>query len=33
MTLGAILMMMFGIFLTWGGASVCIAIAIKKRNI
>ncbi|MCD6585212.1 MAG: MetS family NSS transporter small subunit [Desulfobacteraceae bacterium] len=33
MTLGAILMMMFGIALTWGGAGVCIAIAIRKRKI
>ena len=32
MTTGAILMMMFGLFLTWGGASICIAIAIKKRD-
>jgi hypothetical protein len=33
MTTGAILMMMFGLLLTWGGAGVCIAIAIRKRDI
>lgn len=32
MTTGAILMMAFGLLLTWGGASICIAIAIKKRD-
>ncbi|MEZ4579801.1 MAG: MetS family NSS transporter small subunit [Desulfobacterales bacterium] len=33
MTTGAVLMMIFGLSLTWGGAGVCIAIAIRKRDI
>lgn len=33
MTTGAILMMLFGLAVTWGGAVVCMCIAMKKRNI
>jgi hypothetical protein len=33
MSLGVILMMIFGLSLTWGGAGICIAIAIKNRDI
>ncbi len=33
MTAGAIIMMIFGLLLTWGGAAVCIYIAMKKRDI
>ena len=33
MTTGAILMMLFGLAVTWGGAAVCMYIAMKKRNI
>ncbi len=33
MTGGAILMMIFGLAITWGGAAVCIYRAIKVRNI
>jgi len=32
MTAGALIMMIFGLLLTWGGAAVCIYIAMKKRN-
>ncbi len=31
MTTGAILMMIFGLTVTWGGAAICIGIALKKR--
>jgi len=30
METGAIIMMIFGLALTWGGAAVCLRIAIKK---
>ncbi|MBI9079331.1 MAG: MetS family NSS transporter small subunit [Pseudodesulfovibrio sp.] len=30
METGAIIMMVFGLTLTWGGAAVCLCIAIKK---
>jgi len=30
---GAIGMMIFGLLLTWGGAIVCISIAMKKKEI
>lgn len=33
MTSSAILMMAIGLGVTWGGAAVCIAIAMKKQNI
>lgn len=32
MTTSAIMMMSIAILLTWGGAAVCIAIALKHRN-
>lgn len=32
MSIGAILMMIFGLVVTWGGAAICISIALKKRN-
>ncbi|MGC9311263.1 MAG: MetS family NSS transporter small subunit [Sediminispirochaetaceae bacterium] len=32
MTGGAIIFMIFGILVTWGGAAVCISIAMKKRD-
>ncbi|MDD9302971.1 MAG: methionine/alanine import family NSS transporter small subunit [Desulfobacter sp.] len=33
MTTSAIIMMVLGLGVTWGGAAVCIAIAIKKQKI
>ncbi|MFP4257545.1 MAG: MetS family NSS transporter small subunit [Desulfovermiculus sp.] len=33
MTGGAIFMMIFGLAVTWGGAAICIRLALKKRNI
>jgi hypothetical protein len=32
MTTGAIIFMLFGLILTWGGAAVCISIAMRKRE-
>ncbi|RTR32912.1 methionine/alanine import family NSS transporter small subunit [Shewanella atlantica] len=32
MSSGAIIMMVLALSITWGGAAICIAIAIKKRN-
>jgi hypothetical protein len=32
MTTGAIIMMLFGFGITWGGAAYCIAIAMKKNE-
>ncbi|QYK00545.1 MetS family NSS transporter small subunit [Shewanella psychrotolerans] len=32
MTTSAIMMMSIAMLLTWGGAAVCIAIALKHRN-
>lgn len=32
MTGGAVIFMIFGILVTWGGAAVCISIAMKKRD-
>jgi len=32
MTGGAIAFMIFGLLLTWGGAGVCISIAVRKRD-
>lgn len=29
---GAIIFMIFGLAVTWGGAAVCIGIAMKKRK-
>ncbi len=31
MTTAAIAMMVFGLAVTWGGASVCLYIAVKKK--
>lgn len=33
MTTSAIIMMVLGLGVTWGGAAVCISIAIRKKNI
>jgi hypothetical protein len=33
MTAGAIVMMLFGLAVTWGGAAVCLSLAIRKREI
>ena len=32
MTTSAIIMMVLGLGVTWGGAAVCIRIALKKQN-
>ena len=32
MTLGAIIMMLFGFGITWGGAAYCISIAMNKNK-
>ena len=32
MTIDAIIMMIFGLGITWGGAAVCLYIAMKKKN-
>ncbi|MFP3869701.1 MAG: MetS family NSS transporter small subunit [Syntrophobacteria bacterium] len=32
MTVSAVLMMILGLAVTWGGAGVCIYIAVKKRE-
>lgn len=32
MTLSAIIMMVLGLGVTWGGAAVCISIALKKQQ-
>lgn len=32
MTTSAIIMMCIGLILTWGGAAICIAIAIHKQK-
>ncbi len=33
MSTGAIIMMVFGLTLTWGGAAVCIAIAVRRQRL
>jgi hypothetical protein len=33
MTIGAIIMMIFGLGVTWGGAAICIYMAIKKKGL
>ena len=33
MTIGAIIMMCIGLGVTWGGAAVCLRVALKKRKI
>jgi hypothetical protein len=30
---GAIIMMLFGLLVTWGGAAICISKAMKKKGI
>lgn len=32
MSLSAILMMVFGLGVTWGGAGICLAIAMRKQK-
>lgn len=32
MSTGAILMMIFGLGITWGGAAICFYIALKERK-
>ncbi|MGF1759791.1 MetS family NSS transporter small subunit [Photobacterium sagamiensis] len=32
MTTGAIIMMLFGFGITWGGAAYCISLAMKKNG-
>lgn len=32
MSTGAIIMMVLALFITWGGAAICIAIAMKKSQ-
>jgi len=31
MTTGAIAMMIFGLLVTWGGATICLGIAVRKK--
>ncbi|MFO8063047.1 MAG: MetS family NSS transporter small subunit [Spirochaetia bacterium] len=31
MSVGAVIFMIFGLVVTWGGAAVCVSIAMKKR--
>ncbi|MDO6705448.1 MULTISPECIES: MetS family NSS transporter small subunit [unclassified Photobacterium] len=31
MTAGAIIMMLFGLGITWGGAAYCISVAMKNK--
>lgn len=33
MTGGAILMMLIGLGVTWGGAAICITLALSRRSI
>ncbi|MBO8128734.1 MAG: MetS family NSS transporter small subunit [Peptococcaceae bacterium] len=33
MSAGAVIMMIFGLAVTWGGAAICINLAMKKRGI
>ena len=33
MSVGAVIFMIFGLVLTWGGAAVCISIAMRKRDV
>ncbi|UTV28908.1 MetS family NSS transporter small subunit [Photobacterium atrarenae] len=32
MTIGAIIMMLFGLGITWGGAAYCISVAMKNKQ-
>lgn len=33
MATSAVIMMLFGLGITWGGAAVCISIALKRKNL
>ncbi|WP_148214692.1 MetS family NSS transporter small subunit [Desulforapulum autotrophicum] len=33
MEISAVAMMVFGLVITWGGAAVCISIALKRKNL
>lgn len=33
MEISAVVMMLFGLAITWGGAAVCIRIALKRKNL
>jgi hypothetical protein len=33
MSAGAVIFMILGLLITWGGAAVCVGIAMKKRNV
>jgi hypothetical protein len=33
MTISAVIMMILGLGMTWGGAAICISIAIKNKDI
>ena len=33
MTAGALIMLILGLLLTWGGAGVCVAIAVRNRHL
>ncbi|MBI9088378.1 MAG: MetS family NSS transporter small subunit [Desulfobacterium sp.] len=33
MATSAVIMMVFGLGITWGGAAVCISIALKRKNL
>jgi len=33
MTIGAIIMMIIGLGMTWGGAAMCIRLAMKSREV
>ncbi len=32
MTTGALIMMIFGLLVTWGGATVCLFIAVRNKK-
>lgn len=33
MSAGAVIFMILGLLITWGGAAVCVTIAMRKRNV
>jgi hypothetical protein len=33
MEISAVVMMLFGLAITWGGAAICISIALKRKNL
>jgi hypothetical protein len=33
MSVGAVIFMILGLLITWGGAAVCVSIAMRKRNV